>query len=175
MRLFFAVNFSEETKSRLAGIRDELRAKSVRGNFSATENLHLTLTFLGECNAKQLAAAKAALDSLKIEEMNIRFDRIGCFQRDGGDIWWAGIAENRVLLALQQDLTKNLISAGFRLEKRKYSPHITLARKASVEVQPRQIEPFGETVCSIELMKSERVQGKLTYTVIHNKDMQKLL
>jgi len=167
MRLFFAINFSGETKSQLAALRDELRAKSVRGNFSAAENIHLTLAFLGECNAKQLAAAKASTDSLKIEEMNIRIDRLGCFRRDGGDTWWAGIAENEALLALQRNLTENLTSAGFRLESRKYSPHITLARQVLTEIQPWQIEPFGETVRSVELMKSERVQGKPTYTAIH--------
>ena len=167
MRLFFAINFSEETQSQLAALRDELRAKSVRGNFSATENIHLTLVFLGECDAKQLSAAKAAADSLRIEEMNIRIDRLGRFRRDGGDTWWAGIAENDALLTLQRNLTKNLTSAGFRLESRKYSPHITLARKVLTEVQPSQVEPFGETVRSVQLMKSERVQGKLTYAAIH--------
>ena len=167
MRLFFAINFSEETKSRLAALRDELRAKSSRGNFSATENMHLTLAFLGECNARQLAAAKAALDSLKIEEINIQVERLGCFRRDGGDIWWAGIAKNAALLALQQNLAEKLKSAGFKPEDRKYNPHITLARKAVTEAQPRQVGPFGETVRSVELMKSERVQGKLVYTVVH--------
>jgi hypothetical protein len=30
-----------------------------------------------------------------------------------------------------------------------------------------KIEPFGETVSAIDLMKSERIGGKLTYTPIH--------
>jgi len=170
MRLFFAINFSEETKSRLASLRDELQAKSARGNFSATENIHLTLAFLGECNAKQLTAAKAVLDSLNIEEMNIYFDCIGCFRRNEGDIWWAGIAENAGLFALQHDLTEKLLSAQFKLENRKYSPHVTLARKVVTKYQPRQVEPFGETIRSVELMKSERVQGKLTYTIVNYKN-----
>jgi len=167
MRLFIAVNFSDETKLKLTALRDELRSKSVRGNFSSAENLHLTLTFLGECDAKQLAAAKAVLDSLTVEAMDVRIDQIGCFRRDGGDVWWAGLAENRILLTLQKDLTEKLMSTGFCLENRRYSPHITLAREVISETRPQRIEPFGETIRSVELMKSERVQGKLTYTAIH--------
>ena len=170
MRLFIAVNFSEEIKSRLASLREELRGKSTSGNFSAIDNLHLTLAFLGECDARQLTVLKTVLDSLIIETMNIGVDRIGRFNRDGGDIWWAGVADNKILISLQQDLTDKLIFAGFRLESRKYSPHITLAREVITEAQPWQIEPFGETVRSVDLMKSEKINGKLTYTAIHRKE-----
>jgi hypothetical protein len=37
----------------------------------------------------------------------------------------------------------------------------------AINCKPQQIEPFGETVASIELMKSERINGKLTYTSIY--------
>ena len=170
MRLFVAVNFSDETKSRLAALRDELRAKSAGGNFSADENLHLTLAFLGECDAKQLSAAKNALDSLSAPPaIDICVDRIGRFSRNGGDIWWAGVAENAALDALQQDLANKLISAGFNLESRKYSPHVTLAREVATDAKPWRITPFGESVNSAGLMKSERIRGKLTYTAVHKK------
>ncbi|MDR1765790.1 MAG: hypothetical protein LBR77_06840 [Lachnospiraceae bacterium] len=42
-------------------LRDELRGKSERGYFSAPENLHLTLAFLGECDGTQIAAAKTVV------------------------------------------------------------------------------------------------------------------
>jgi len=169
MRLFFAINFSNAVKSKLSTLRDELREKSVRGNFTAIENLHLTLAFLGECDIKHLTAAKAALDSLPIPPMEICVERIGRFKRDGSDIWWVGITENEALSALQQNLTDKLISTGFKLENRKYSPHITLAREVITEMQPWLIKVFGETIHSVELMKSERINGKLTYTAVYKK------
>jgi 2'-5' RNA ligase len=48
LRLFVAVNFDAETKSRLLAIQDKLKKQAVRGNFSKPENLHLTLIFIGE-------------------------------------------------------------------------------------------------------------------------------
>ena len=60
MRLFIAINFSDKTRSRLLALRDELRLHSERGNFTAPENLHLTLVFLGECDDRQTAAAASS-------------------------------------------------------------------------------------------------------------------
>ena len=166
MRLFIAINFNNETRSRLLDLRDELRGKSQRGNFSMPENLHLTLAFLGECDSKQTAAVKAVLCTVSFKPFDITVDCIGCFKSDGGDIWWAGLRENKALSALHSELSEKLIAAGFSLDKRKYSPHITLGREVETDAKPWRIEPFGETIGMIELMKSERIRGKLTYTAI---------
>ena len=169
MRLFIAINFSDETIGRLLSIRDELRARSERGRFSAPENMHLTLAFLGECETRQTAAAKAAMDSVGFEPLVIVIERVGRFGREGGSIWWAGVQESKALLDLQQDLTGKLIDAGFALDNRKYSAHITLGREVVTDAAPRRIEPFSETINSIELMKSEHIGGRLTYTAIYKR------
>ena len=169
MRLFIAINFSAETKSRLLALRDELCAHSSRGNFSLPENLHLTLAFLGECDAKQTAAAKSAMDAARFEPFHLTIERVGRFRRDGGDVFWVGVREDKPLLDLQRDLTEKLIVAGFSLDKRKYNPHVTLGREVIADWSPRRLEAFGEMVSSIDLMKSERIQGKLTYTAIYTR------
>ena len=173
MRLFIAINFNIETLSRLLALRDELRGKSQRGNFTAPGNLHLTLAFLGECNEQQTAAVKSALNTVSFEPFDIAVDSVGRFKRDGGDIWWTGLRESSLLIALQNDLTTKLIKAGFSLDKRKYNPHITIGREVVTDAKPWQIEPFGETVGTIDLMKSERKNGKLTYTAIYGKEAGK--
>jgi len=170
MRLFVALNFTPETRARLLALRDELRAQSMRGNFSLPENLHLTLAFLGECNPRQTAAAKQAMSAVDFTSLEITIDRIGRFKRDGGDIWWVGVKETPELMTLQWDLTECLLTAGFALERRKYSPHITLGREVVTDAAPWEIEPYGEIAPCVELMKSERIQGKLTYTAIYTRE-----
>ena len=167
MRLFIAINFTDDTKNGLIAMCDQLRSRSERGRFSLPENLHLTLVFLGECDAEQTTAAKTAMDEVIFEPFDLAIERIGRFKRDGGDIFWAGVRENKALSDLQQKLTYCLRSKGFKLEKRKYSPHITLGRDVVTDVAPHPIEPFGELVSQIDLMKSERINGKLTYTSIY--------
>ena len=170
MRLFIAINFTDETRARLLTLRDELRAQSARGNFSLPENLHLTLAFLGECDIRQADAAKKAIAAVEFTPIDIIIDRVGRFRRDGGDIWWAGAREIPALMALQRDLTEQLLAAGFTLERRRYSPHITLGREVVTDVAPWKIESFGEMVSRMDLMKSERIQGKLMYTAIYSRE-----
>ena len=166
MRLFIAINFNIETHARLLSLLDELRGVSRHGNFSAPENLHLTLVFLGECSEKRSVDVKSVLSAVNFEPFDLSVYCVGRFKRDGGDIWWAGLRESKQLLTLQRVLTDKLAVAGFALERRKYSPHITLGREVVTETNPWRIDPFGETVSAIDLMKSERIQGKLTYTSI---------
>lgn len=168
MKLFIAINFNTNTRSRLLALRDELRSHSERGNFSRPENLHLTLVFLGECDVLKTATIKHVMSMITFEPFALTIERIGRFKRDSGDIWWAGIQESKTLIDLQGALTDKLISRGFALDKRKYSPHITLGRKVMTDTAAWFVEPFGETVCKIELVKSELVNGKLTYTTIYS-------
>ena len=170
MRLFIAINFNDATRAQLLGLRDELRSRSEHGRFSTPENLHLTLAFLGECDGKQTAAAKNAMSATHFESFDISIERVGRFKRYGGEIWWAGVQMSKPLSDLHGALTDNLIAAGFTLEKRKFSPYITLGREVETNTAPRQTPAFGETVESIELMKSERINGKLTYTAIFSKE-----
>ena len=169
MRLFIAINLNNDTRARLISIRDELRSRSKRGSFSAEENLHLTLAFLGECDGRHTIAAKSAMDAISFEPFPISVERIGCFKRGKGDLWWAGLQASVPLRILHNNLTEKLITAGFASDKRNYNPHITLGREVMTDAVPWTVEPFGETVTSVELMKSERINGKLTYTAIFEK------
>ena len=170
MRLFVAVPFSEGTRRALLGLQRELREEVVRGRFSASENLHLTLAFLGECDSIQLEAAKAVMDAVAFAPFVIQMNRLGRFRRAGGDTWWAGVLECPPLLALQGNLAVKLCEAGFSLERRAFRPHVTLARQVEGEAREREIVPFEERVGEIALIKSERPSGgRLTYTVIYEK------
>lgn len=167
MRLFTAIQFSTDTVSGLCALRDEIRSKATRGRFSSADNLHLTLVFLGECNEAQAAAARAALDAMKFAAFSLEIDSLGRFQGARGDIWWAGVRENQALLELQVRLAQELMGRGFSLEERPYVPHITLGRQISSKIAPWPIHPLADRVDQIVLMKSEQIEGKLTYTLMH--------
>ncbi len=167
MRLFIAINFNSETRERLLALRDDLRSRSTRGNFSAPENLHLTLVFIGEISPKKLDKIQAILETVTFSPFDVSIDRLGTFSR--GTLWWAGLREDKLLMDLQHEIEHKLALCGFEMDGRKYSPHITLGREVVTDAAPWRIEPFGETVTGIDLMKSERINGKLTYTAIYSK------
>lgn len=167
MRLFIAVNFDQETVARLLAVQDRLRELG-RGRFSRPENLHLTLAFLGKTAPGRVGDICRAMEETGARPLTLRFDRTGCFHRDGGDIWWAGLAENSSLADLQRELCCRLSAEGFSLENRSFSPHITLARDMRPDREPDRRallgEPFAAHADTISLMLSHRIDGRLTYT-----------
>jgi len=164
MRLFVAINFNSETHSRLLDLRDEVRSRSDRGSFVLDDNVHLTLAFLGECTPEQVDVATDAMSEVTFDPFGLFIDRLGRFRRDGSDIWWAGVRESKALLDLQSGLSDKLKQVGFVLDNKKYTPHITLGRKVYTSMAPSQLDPFGQLVLGIDLMKSERINSILTYT-----------
>jgi len=169
MRLFIAINLNDDTQSRLLTLQNELHTYSKSGNFTLPDNLHLTLVFLGECNAKQADLIKSAMDTVAFEPIDLQMNQLGRFKRDEGDIWWAGVRENKELVDLQQRLVAGLRASGFQCDNRKYTPHITLGRKIISDLKPRTVEPFGEMAYKIDLMKSERIGDRLVYTSIYRR------
>jgi 2'-5' RNA ligase len=167
MRLFVAINFTGEIKDGLIAIRDRLRSSSRGGNFSRDENLHLTLAFLGEVCPSKTSEIKAVLDTVTFGPFDMAVDRLGTFAR--GRLWWAGLLESEPLMGLQSQVEAKLVPLGFEPSERKFSPHVTIGREVVTNVKPWPIETFGESVKAIELMKSERLQGKLTYAPIFTK------
>ena len=180
MRLFIAINLGEKTKKELLAVLDELRSRALRGSFTFSGNMHLTLAFLGECDKRQADSAMAAMDAVHFEPFELLIERVGQFGGRGAgqdmrasampqaeSTWWAGVRVSGQLLELHRELNDNLSDAGFILDKRKFSPHITFGRRVVTDAAPWRLEPFGETVRKIDLMKSERLDGKLIYTPIY--------
>ena len=168
MRLFIAINFNDKTKNELISIQNELRQSIYNGRFTTPENLHLTLVFLGECDDKQTDLLKSIINDIKFIPIIAKMDRVGRFKREDGDLWWVGVQDNTHLSELYNDLTDKLKYSGFKIDKRMFKPHITIGRKIKTDKEPWLITPFSEDITSIELMKSEQINGVLKYTVIHS-------
>jgi len=177
LRLFVAINFPDEIRTIIATIRDTVNDLATSGRFSDTENLHLTLVFLGACNPDETETIKAVLYDTVFSEFSLVLDQVDRFRRKGGDTWWIGLKKNQRLFALQSDLSERIRQKGFILENRQYFPHISIGRE--IRMNPRfilpQLQQVSFNVTSIELMKSEHINGKLTYTPIFSKNATKII
>ncbi|HWP51574.1 MAG TPA: RNA 2',3'-cyclic phosphodiesterase [Clostridia bacterium] len=172
MRLFIAINFDQETKRNIIAVQQRLRQLGP-GNFSPPENLHLTLVFLGEVAPERVAAVQSAMDLTAVRPMTLAFDHVGCFERDGSDIWWFGLEENNLLMSMRKDLSGHLSDAGFRLESRRFLPHMTLAREVRLTTPPDRgallEKPFVTQANAISLMCSDRIGSRIAYTELYRK------
>lgn len=171
MRLFIAVLFSEETKERIASIRDSLHEVAGRATYTRKENLHLTLEFLGELPASSLGRIQECIDSVDCGPIRLTFRQLGRFRRPDGDIWYLAVDGGRELKRLQGDLHKALLEAGFKLEKRPYTAHVTLARRVMAPVAGQAFDAFTEMAGAVSLMLSERIDGQMVYTELYRKKL----
>lgn len=176
MRLFIAILFNQEIKESLYATVEELKQTARGGTFTESENLHLTVNFIGE--TKRLEEVKesmrTAVEASRAESFPIRLQGLGRFKRTEGDIYWVGVERNDELWRLQKELVKKLVEAGFYdIDDRDYKPHLTIGRRVRVphafdgKALEAGIKPLQMQVERISLMKSERVEGRLIYTEIH--------
>lgn len=170
MRLFTAIELDDRTKDALAGAADALRACSVHGNFTLRDNFHITLVFLGETD--NAAAVRRAMHSVSVSPFTLQIGGSGVFHRGGKDLYWTGVRQNASLQQVYSELFDALRANGFRLEQRRYTPHLTLGREVvlrqGVATIPAECGPeLDVKVNTITLMRSDRIQGKLVYTPIY--------
>jgi len=173
MRLFIAILFAPEIIAELSAAINQLRKTAQSGNFTRIENLHLTLAFIGETNRSEAAAN--ILKATAPPPFALELCGSGSFVRASGDIVWAGLAKNNILLNYAENLCRELRNAGFDIDGKNFSPHITLGREVTgfknkkLDVKPQKME-----VNRISLMKSERINNKLIYSEISGVNLKLL-
>jgi 2'-5' RNA ligase len=164
MRLFIAINLNDEMKDALMDIQDTMRTYGVRGKETPPENMHLTLAFIGEYDDPE--RVKEIVESIEIRPFEMSLSGIGAF----GDLWWVGTNNSAPLMAISRRLRRALAEAGIPFDRKKFSPHITIIRRARGALSK---EAAGEitdviaasmTVDHISLMRSDRGKYGMVYT-----------
>ena len=93
------------------------------------DQLHLTLRFFGEVEARQAEDLAEALAGVQGAPFSLALRGVGHFERKGkAHTLWAGLAPSEPLAALQRRVESAARRAGLTPEARKFAPHITLAR-----------------------------------------------
>ena len=166
MRLFLAVNFSEEILAALEEAQTLLQKRGLRGRYAPPENLHLTLAFIGEYPDPDRVLE--VMDALDFDPFPLALEGFGRF----GDLWWAGLAKSEPLNALVRRLRRALAENDIPFDRKRFSPHITLVRKGVFDGKPPAAEvPRAEmTVDRFSLMRSDRGKRGMLYTELGGKD-----
>ena len=158
MRLFIAVPLSREMKQALIDMQNTMYDGGVRGNYTPEENMHLTLAFIGEYPDSE--PVLDALSAISFSPFDIRLNGTGCF----GDLWWAGISDSPPLSEVVRRLRRALAENSIPFDRKRFSPHITLIRRASGKMPEIRLQPAAMTVRTISLMRSDRGKGGMIYT-----------
>jgi len=162
VRLFFALWPGDETVAALSAVAEDA-ARRWGGRPMRLETLHLTLAFLGEIEPDRLNQAEEAADSIDAKAFDFSLDRLGYWPHN--HIFWAGCPQRQTHLhGLAQGLGSRLRARGFLLERRSFSPHVTLVRKMAAAPQPLPDLPACRWHCSeFTLVRSLSSRGGVNY------------
>ena len=164
MRLFIAIQLNDDIRNSLSTVQTYLRDHGVRGNYTKIENLHLTLAFIGEYSDPDFVLE--VIRSVPFAPFPLRIEGFGSF----GDLYWCGIGGNDSLLSYVKRLRRALAESGIPFDRKKFSPHITLIRRAEYDRRrdfPGVAVPDASMrVSGVSLMRSDRTKSVMVYTEV---------
>ena len=181
IRSFVAVPLPRPVQKNVAGLIERLREPGDGVKWVPTDNLHLTLKFLGEVDNTEIPEVcnvlRNVIDSYHPFELN--FVGTGGFPNlSRPRVVYVGVEDpSGSLRSMVAELERALADLGFKPEPRDYQPHLTLgrARGSSRRIGEELIQRlasqgqnvFGDmTVESVQLMASFLDKAGPTYQVM---------
>ncbi len=125
MRLFLAIDVPGEDALALRG----LQATMSGGRPVPEGTFHITLAFLGDdVEATEAEDLNDQLEAARLLAATLKLEGFGHFGHDEPRAIWVGIAPTGVLDPLHGQVTRMARKAGLELPRRRFVPHVTLAR-----------------------------------------------
>jgi 2'-5' RNA ligase len=181
VRCFVAIELPEEVKAGLRDIQAKLRSGSQAPvKWVDPYGVHLTLKFLGGVDGDKIAPISAAMAEAAegVSPFSLKVEGLGAFPNlRRVQVVWVGVSgEVDKLASLQQRIENNLVRLGFAPEKRRFAPHLTLARVRD-QASPAEREGLGQLiagtgfevsysfpVAEVSLMKSQLTREGALYS-----------
>lgn len=124
-RLFISIDLPEEVKDQISDLYCAIKG----AKWTDTEQLHLTLRFIGETDCQTEDRIIGSLSEIHFEPFPMKIKGIGYFPpRKEPRILWTGIEENKNLTDLQARIERALVHLDIEPDLRRFHPHITIAR-----------------------------------------------
>ena len=125
VRLFFGLELPAELRERIGALAGGIE----RARFVPEENLHITLRFIGEVDEPTMQDIALAADGVRFEPVQVTLGGAGHFETRGRvSAVWLGVEPSAPLIALRQRIEAALVRQGLPPERRRFKPHVTVAR-----------------------------------------------
>lgn len=163
-RLFFALWPDDAVRQQLAS-RSAPLVQAVHGRPVPVENLHITLVFLGNVDARQRACVEHMADAIVSPAFELTFDHFGHWSRSR--VLWFGSSETPEPLTLLVDrLSVGARGCGLSLDARPYRAHLTLMRKVSRAPEMMPVESLSWPISRFVLMRSVPQPHGVSYELL---------
>jgi 2'-5' RNA ligase len=155
VRSFIALPLEPARKSCLAKLQRDLRAEYPGLTPVAPDNLHLTLHFLGDRTAEELAEIGRIMLSVGVKKrlFNVTLEGLGVFPSlRRPRVLWIGLTPQDEVIELHTLLREQLTQAGLLREQQSFRPHLTLGRFKDFRQQAISLGHFLTRGCGSMLV-----------------------
>ncbi|MXQ06412.1 RNA 2',3'-cyclic phosphodiesterase [Alphaproteobacteria bacterium GH1-50] len=132
MRLFLALDIPDDDRDALAGLQSGMSG----GRQVEPDLFHITIAYLGDGVRDETASdLHDLLGAAPFSRGEIALKGIGHFGHSAPTAIWVGVAPVAPLDALHQRTARLAREAGLDLPRRRYVPHVTLARYSEGDLE----------------------------------------
>lgn len=178
IRSFLAFELPSQIKKIIGDLSRELRKFPMDVRWVKTDNIHLTVVFMGNTHTEHLLPIDETVSKvcLRFRPFNVSLKGCGVFgSRRNPRVLWIGIeSDNKRILYFRDSLQKHLRYFGTKEEKRSFRPHLTLGRfRKGAKLNGRMdglLSKFRDltspvfTLGELTLFKSDLKPGGSVYT-----------
>ncbi|KDR96639.1 2'-5' RNA ligase [Peptoclostridium litorale DSM 5388] len=174
MRLFIAACPPEEILYYIYSVQNNLISKGIKGNYAKPRNIHMTIKFLGETDESDIPKLVSILENYRHLDIEFKLDGISWFKRRGRLILFIDLAGDveRLELAVNE-IEDKFERMGFEREKKKFYPHMTIARKVNLseaninKILHTKIKPIHFKLEEFNLVKSTLTDEGPIYEILY--------
>ena len=171
LRCFIAIEITETIKKDMGGLIEVLKKYDADVKWVNSENLHLTLKFLGNTSEGMIPKIIESLTKIAFfyNPFYITIYTMGVFpNRKYPKVIWAGVEGSDMLKKLRDDIEDSMSLIGYQKEDKKFHPHLTLGRVRSQRGIVNLIHGLdnftGKDFGSIEVRNIKLMQSELKPT-----------
>ena len=124
LRLFSGLELPDAVRASLGGLQSGVRG----ARWVAARNMHITLCFIGEVEEPAARAVDEALGRIRQRQFLLSCAGVGSFGTRPVRSLWCGVGDSAELQALHKANVAAVRAAGPDVERRRWRPHVTLAR-----------------------------------------------
>ena len=191
MRTFIAADFPPDILTKAGKITADLKQEVPGGaiKWVSTDKMHLTIKFIGDIQKNKITRVKELMTNILHDQpsFKIGIQNLGTYPDiNNPRVIWLGITQGAPLIEIHKKLDEALTDLKVRSDRRKYSPHLTLARvrrdtdrdtvKVIGDILSRfKVDSLGTiTISEITLYKSKLTPQGPEYTPLHVVSLNKV-
>ncbi len=171
VRAFLSIDIDDqELLARIFQIQQMLDLQAAKMKLVETNNIHFTLRFFGDTPLERISQIKEHLEEIEINPFKITIGGVGAFpNKRRPRVVWIGVMENgKQVQDLKLEIDSLLSNIGYQLERRKYTPHATIARirhvKDSDKIASNLEEVADELIGTMIISGFKMMKSTLTPT-----------